>query len=232
MTPADWERVIDQAAALGVATVQFIGGEPTLDPDMPRLARYALSAGLEVSIYTNMVHVSGEMWELFTTPGVLVGFSWYSADPDRHAEVTGNRASYDRTLSNIREAVRRGVRLRAGLIDVTEGQDIEAAMEQLRAIGVADMRSDRSRRIGRAARGEAPAVSELCGQCGKGLAAIGADGQVSPCVLGRFLIAGNVKETPLGEVFAGERWRDILATVPPAYDSRVCAPDDTCGPAQ
>ncbi len=43
MTPEDWERVIDQAAALGVETVQYIGGEPTLDPDLPRLVRYALA---------------------------------------------------------------------------------------------------------------------------------------------------------------------------------------------
>lgn len=38
MSTVDWLRVLDQAAALGVQTVQFIGGEPTLRPDLPRLA--------------------------------------------------------------------------------------------------------------------------------------------------------------------------------------------------
>ena len=41
MTLEDWERLMDQAAALGVETVQFIGGEPTLGPDLLRLARHA-----------------------------------------------------------------------------------------------------------------------------------------------------------------------------------------------
>ncbi|MBV9159963.1 MAG: radical SAM protein [Pseudonocardiales bacterium] len=37
MTADDWERVIDDAQALSVDTVQFIGGEPTLYPELPRL---------------------------------------------------------------------------------------------------------------------------------------------------------------------------------------------------
>src|SRR5215475_2642788 len=57
MTPDDWRNVIDQAAALGIASVQFIGGEPTMDSDMPELARYALATGLKVYVYSNLVHV-------------------------------------------------------------------------------------------------------------------------------------------------------------------------------
>lgn len=233
MTAEDWERLMDQAAALGVETVQFIGGEPTLDPDMPRLARYALNIGLNVDVYTNLVHVTSGLWQLFTHPGVSVAFSWYSADPGKHAEVTGSRASYARTKANIAEAVRRGVRLRAGIVEVVDGQDIDAAMDELRALGVTAMHADRSRGVGRAAHGQAPVVSELCGRCGQGRAAVGMDGQVTPCVLGRFLVAGNVKDTPLGAIFAGDSWREILAKVP-ARDARVaCPPADSndCDPA-
>lgn len=234
MTTADWQHVMDQAAALGVTTVQFIGGEPTLDADMPALARYALRAGLNVDIYTNLVHVTPDMWDLFTRPGVSVGFSWYSADLDRHAEVTGSRASHARTRANIREAVRRGVRLRAGLVEVIDGQDIDGAMAELRALGVTSMSTDRSRGVGRAARGTIPAVSELCGQCGKGRAAVGMDGQVTPCVLGRFLVAGNVKDTPLADIFAGQPWHDILATVPTVDACVTCTPADSndCDPSR
>ena len=42
MTGGDWRRVIDQAAALGVRLVQFIGGEPTMHPELPRLVDHAL----------------------------------------------------------------------------------------------------------------------------------------------------------------------------------------------
>lgn len=66
MTTADWEKVIDQAAEIGVTMVQFIGGEPALDPDLPRLIRYALGNGLKVYVYSNLVHVAPEPWELFS----------------------------------------------------------------------------------------------------------------------------------------------------------------------
>jgi MoaA/NifB/PqqE/SkfB family radical SAM enzyme len=234
MAPDDWQRLMGQAAALGVETVQFIGGEPTLDPDLPRLTRYALGIGLNVDIYTNLVHVTPELWELFITPGVSVGFSWYSADPAKHAEVTGSRASHARTRANIAEAVRRSVRLRAGIVEVLEDQDIDGAMADLRALGVTAMHADRSRGIGRAAHGKTPVVSELCGRCGKGRAAIGMDGQLTPCVLGRFLVAGNVRDTPLGDLFAGGLWREILATVPPRDACVTCQPADSgdCDPSR
>lgn len=234
MTPQDWQRLMDQAAAIGVKTVQFIGGEPTLDPDMPHLARYALGIGLNVDIRTNLVHVTPDMWDLFTQPGLSVGFSWYSIDPAKHAEVTGSRSSYARTRANILEAVRRGVRLMAGIVEVVEGQDIDAAMAELRALGVTRMSADRARGVGRAANGAEPVVSELCGQCGKGRAAIGMDGQLIPCVLGRFLVAGNVRETPLGDLFAGHGWREILTAVPEQDACVTCTPADSndCQPSR
>ncbi|HWG60869.1 MAG TPA: radical SAM protein [Streptosporangiaceae bacterium] len=234
MTPEDWQRLMDQAAAIGVTTVQFIGGEPTLDPDMPRLAWYALSIGLRVDIKTNLVHITPPLWDLFTQPGVSVGFSWYSADPAKHAEVTGSKASHARTRANTAEAVRRGVRLMAGIVEVVDGQDIDAAMEELRALGVTRVSADRARGIGRAANGAAPVVSELCGQCGKGRAAIGMDGQLTPCVLGRFLVAGNVKDTPIGDLFAGDAWREILASVPEQDACVTCTPGDSndCQPSR
>ena len=48
--------------------VQFIGGEPTLHPQFARIMARALQAGLDVEVYTNLVHVTGGMWELFQSP--------------------------------------------------------------------------------------------------------------------------------------------------------------------
>ncbi|MEA2618560.1 MAG: hypothetical protein QOE72_4343 [Chloroflexota bacterium] len=45
MRTGDWRRVLDEAADLGVSDVQFIGGEPTLHPDLPELIRHALGGG-------------------------------------------------------------------------------------------------------------------------------------------------------------------------------------------
>ncbi|WP_433358805.1 radical SAM protein [Streptosporangium sp. CA-115845] len=54
MTPQDWTRVIDEAAALGVRLVQFIGGEPTLYRPLPDLIGHALAAGVQVEVYSNL----------------------------------------------------------------------------------------------------------------------------------------------------------------------------------
>lgn len=93
MTADDWERVIDDAHALSVDTVQFIGGEPTFHPELRRLVRYALGKGLKVDVYTNLVHITLELWELFSLPGVSLGTSWYSADSDRHADIPEAKAA-------------------------------------------------------------------------------------------------------------------------------------------
>jgi MoaA/NifB/PqqE/SkfB family radical SAM enzyme len=230
MTPEDWEHVINQAAAIGVTMVQFIGGEPALDPSLPRLIRHARAAGLKVYVYSNLVHVTGELWELLSQPGVSLGTSWYSADADTHAKITGSRASHARTSANIAEAVARGIFVRAAIVSILPGQDTERAAGHLRALGVTDIRIRPQQDLGRAARdGNTQDTSELCGRCGDNRAAIMADGQLTPCVVGRWLDSGNVKTTPLPDIFTGHAWQRSLAIVP-RRDPEPCAPD-TCPPA-
>jgi len=48
---AEWRRVIEEAAALGVLQAGFSGGEPLLRPDLAELVAYARAAGL----YTNLI---------------------------------------------------------------------------------------------------------------------------------------------------------------------------------
>jgi MoaA/NifB/PqqE/SkfB family radical SAM enzyme len=238
MTAENWEHVIDQAAAIGVSMVQFIGGEPTLHPSLPRLTRRALAAGLKVWVYSNLVHVTPELWELFARPGVSLGTSWYSADAGTHAKITGSRASHARTAANIAEAVARGIFVRAAIVEVTEGQDTQQAAGYLRGIGVTDIRIRPQQDLGRAARdGNAHDPAELCGRCGINRAAIMTDGQLTPCVVGRWLDCGNVKTTSLADIFAGPAWQRSLADVPrpdPGAFAPDCPPDsdgNDCSPA-
>jgi MoaA/NifB/PqqE/SkfB family radical SAM enzyme len=230
MTFSEWECVIDDAYALAVDTVQFIGGEPTLQPELPRLVRYALDKGLKVDVYTNLVHVTPDLWEVFSLPGVSLGTSWYSADLDRHADITGSKGSHARTRANIVEALRRGIPLRAGIVAVVDGQDTATARQELLALGVIDIHTDRARGVGRAARGT-PDISELCGRCGRGRAAISLHGDLSPCVIGRFLVAGNVKDEPVGDIVSGARWCEIVGSIPVQGG---CTPSDSndCDPSR
>lgn len=68
MTTDDWLRVIEQAHEMGVTKVQLIGGEPTRRPEFFRLLTHALSFGLRVEVFSNLVAIRDDLWSLFRNP--------------------------------------------------------------------------------------------------------------------------------------------------------------------
>ncbi|MFF6907588.1 radical SAM protein [Streptomyces sp. NPDC012389] len=151
MTPADWLSVIIDAAALGIRTVQLIGGEPTTHPNWRQFTEVALSLDLDVEVFSNLFHVTGE-WSVFERNGVTLGTSYYSDDPEEHDRITGRAGSYVRPRTHIREAVNRGITLRAGIVEVLPGQRVQEARAELLSMGVEPdrIRMDRARAVGRA----------------------------------------------------------------------------------
>lgn len=238
MEGADWCRVIDQASDLGVRMVQFIGGEPTLHRDLPKFVERALSRHLEVEVFSNLVHVSPRLREVFAQPGVSLAASYYSDSATEHQQITGRRGSHARTRANIAEAVRRSIPLRVGVIDVQDGQRVAQAQAEMAAMGAGDVRVDRLRQVGRGVRDGHAGLSELCGQCGQGKVAVGPDGSVWPCVFSRWLPVGNVRAVSLAAVLDSPemaRTASALATrYRPLIPQAPCVPgmcDPQCGPA-
>ncbi|MGH3937478.1 MAG: radical SAM protein, partial [Pseudonocardiaceae bacterium] len=232
MTRWDWVRVLDQADGLDVEMVQFIGGEPTLYPWLADLVEYALGCGLQVEVFSNLVHVSDELWEVFSRPGVSLATSYYSDDPNQHAAVT-TRPSYGRTKANIIEAVRRGVPLRAGVIDLDNNQRAQAAQAELVGLGVPSVGYDWLRQVGRGVRDRQISVEQLCGHCGDGVAAVSPDGAVWPCVFARWLPLGNVLEQELAEILNNPQAHRVRAELARAFAARATAqeePDRDCQP--
>ncbi|WP_261561925.1 radical SAM/SPASM domain-containing protein [Frankia tisae] len=222
---------LDDAAAHGVRTVRFIGGEPTLHPDLPDLVDRALAVGLDVEVFTNLVRVSDLLWTVFSRPGVRLATSYYSDTPDGHEQVTGRRGSHARTRANIIEALRRRIPLRVGLIDTGTG-DVDRAHSELLGLGVTNIRRDVVRAFGRAAEGDVTAGG--CGNCGLGRAAILPNGRITPCAMVSDRDGGNVQTTPLAGLLAGDRWRDAVGSVPrPQGVADGCVPNDgsDCPPA-
>ena len=178
------------------------------------------------------------MWELFGRPGVSLATSYYSLHPGKHDEVTGRAGSHARNRANLIEALRRGIPVRVGIIEVVDGQDIQETRAEIAAMGVPPgrIRVDRTRAVGRAARtGSIPELSELCGKCGLGRAAVLPDGEVAPCVLGRWLRCGNVRQTPLAAILSGDAWRHTMARVPRSEHAVACNPGSDggdCAPAE
>ncbi|GAU66835.1 hypothetical protein SSP35_03_04830 [Streptomyces sp. NBRC 110611] len=233
MTPADWKRVIADAAALRIPHLQLIGGEPTLYPHWVELVDLALGLGRSVEIYTNLFHVRPAWWDVFARDGVTLATSYYSDDPDEHDRITTRTGSYLRTLANLTEAHRRGIPVRVGIVEVFDGQRVHEARAEIEALGITDVTMDRVRAVGRAAgTSAAPGVDALCGRCGRGRAAILPNGDLALCVLSRFMPCGNVREQRLAELVGSERWWRAVEQVPPPRAGGCTPGDSACQPGQ
>jgi MoaA/NifB/PqqE/SkfB family radical SAM enzyme len=235
MSAADWCRVIDEVAQLGGRMVQFIGGEPTLYRRLPDLVHRALAQGLEVEVFSNLVHVSRELWETFAQRGVRLATSYYSDDATEHEVITKGKGSHARTKANITEALRRSIPLRVGLVDVQSGQRVAQARAELEALGVTEIGTDHLRQVGRGIRQRQPSIDQLCGHCARGKIAVSPNGDVWPCVFARWIPVGNVQRRALAEILIGPEM--VTATKMLANHFRVpempCVPrmcDPQCGP--
>ncbi|GAB3970500.1 hypothetical protein GCM10029978_043910 [Actinoallomurus acanthiterrae] len=235
MTTLDWHRVIEEMPALGVQMVQFIGGEPTLHPALRELVDHGLAHGLEVEVFSNLVHVAPALWETFTRPGVRLATSWYSDDPAEHTAITG-RPSHARTRDNIAEAIRRQIPLRVGIVGVRDGQRTHQAEAMLAELGVTDIGYDDLRQIGRGVRDRPQGPDQLCGACTSGNLAIAPDGTVWPCVMARWLPIGNVRANTLHDIVAGSRMVSVTEYLQEHFTpiEMPCVPkmcDPQCGPS-
>jgi MoaA/NifB/PqqE/SkfB family radical SAM enzyme len=236
MRAVDWRRVIDEAAGLGARMVQFIGGEPTLHPALPELVDHALSLGIDVEVFSNLVHATPGLWETFSRPGVRLACSYYSDDPAQHAAVTGSAGSHARTRANIGEALRRSIRIRVGVVDLGDEQRADRAVNELRALGVTEVGYDRLRQVGRGIRDQVPNMDQLCGNCASGVLAISPNGDVWPCVFSRWLPVGNVRMTSLPAIVAGQQITSVRQELTTVFAGRQapCVPnmcDPQCGPS-
>ncbi|WP_234441859.1 SPASM domain-containing protein, partial [Streptomyces sp. WM6386] len=120
-----------------------------------------------------------------------------------------------------------------GIVEVLEDQRVAQAQEELRLMEVMAIKVDRARKVGRAADTHTalPSTAELCGNCFRHRVSVDPDGQVSGCILSRFLVAGNVRAQRLAIIWRSDRWRQLTDAVP--LPRAACTPDDSgdCDPA-
>jgi MoaA/NifB/PqqE/SkfB family radical SAM enzyme len=207
----DWCRAMDEARAAGCRRLQFIGGEPTIHPDLGRLLEHATRVGFKrCEVFTNATLLREDLLEIFKRLRVLVHFSFYSFDPIVHEQITGQKGSFERTVEGIQLLVRRRVRLAAGVILVPQNAGhLRRTKKFLRSLGVHEIGTDRVRGVGRGEQfvPHARPVAELCGECWSGKLCITANGDVYPCVFSRFAPVGNVLEKGVGPIITGARLR-------------------------
>ncbi len=227
-----WQETITSLHAMGVGFVQFIGGEPTTHPRFCELVEFAAQLGLEVEVYSNLVSITERMWQLFVRHRVQIGTSFYTPDPMLHTRITNSPHAYQKTLGNIQKALSLGLRLRVGMVRVTEEQNIAEAKELLTQLGVKRIGVDRARGVGRGANIiSESSVSALCGSCITGRCAITASGDVFPCIMARAFPVGNILQSTIEEILRGDTFRITIDRLSAAFATRTyrCEPDE-CKP--
>ena len=207
--------VLEDAKALGFDLVQLTGGDPLISPHCVRAVEFASKIGLpQVEIYTNGLALRGGTYERLRELGPSFAFSFYSHDPETHDAITQTPGSHARTARAIRVAVEDGLKVRVGVISMTQNQhDAPKTHEYLLALGVADgsIGFDQMRDVGRGhatlpqtdlqpVRRQAVGVESARRRNFGGTAAVSYDGTVYPCIFSRHLPLGSIRESGLAAI--------------------------------
>jgi MoaA/NifB/PqqE/SkfB family radical SAM enzyme len=250
MARNDWFRVISEASTLGCKAIQFIGGEPTLHPDLPDLIQHSRSSGFEmIEVFTNATTLNEARLQLFQSEKVSVACSFYSDDEAVHDSITRQRGSFLRTKDGIVKALAQGIDLRVGIIEMelNSGHHDRAA-SLLRSLGVNRIGRDRIREVGRGTAEIAPRLpqyGDICGHCWKGKLCVTDSGDAYPCIMARKTCVGNVMQDALSNIVDGRsltKFRDevqdefermeVKNCTPDCSPSEYCSPFDACSPKE
>jgi MoaA/NifB/PqqE/SkfB family radical SAM enzyme len=252
LTEDDYASLMSQAQALGCRKIQFIGGEPQLNPDFQTLLIRAKTVGFQfIEVFSNLVRLDDKTVRYVANNGICFATSVYSDDAAQHDAVTKVKSSHARTIANLKRLIDAGVDTRAAIIVVDQDKvSLTRTNAFLRDLGVRHVSYGLTREFGRGQRirGQTARLSGLCGHCWDGKLCIAPDGKAYPCVMARKWPVGNVLEKSLGDIVNGRPLADIRQTIfdtvwisktsfkrsnldELAMSSPDCAPNGpTCGP--
>jgi len=107
LSPEESRNVIVQARELGARKIIILGGEPSIDPNLPAMLRFIAGLGLDIEIFTNGSGISRELAALLAAGRARVALKLNSRNPelqDRLAGKKGAAAVIGQALANLREA--------------------------------------------------------------------------------------------------------------------------------
>ncbi|WP_415404086.1 radical SAM protein [Tateyamaria sp. SN3-11] len=232
----EYERILDDAAVGGCNSVQFIGGEPTLNRLLPDLIEAARIKGFNfIEVYTNLVRLTDTQIEHYKRNGVRLATSVYGKDALTHDLVTTYSGSFVRTISNIKKALKAGLDVRASVIRMESNFDKASdTVEWLKSIGVENVGLDDARAFGRAQAKKPCDMGELCGECAGGTICVDPNGKVSPCIMSKAWSIGNVREDSFAKIAASKALKTLRAEIKQSVKIRMggCQPSNKnpCGP--
>ena len=249
LSAAEWCAVLDDLRALGTLYAALTGGEPLVHPEFLALARAVRERAFALRILTNGALVTEALAEeIAALRPMAVELSLHGAKAETHDRATATPGSFDAMLRGLDRLLRRnvGVVLKTPLTHLNEAE--MAGMRRLaddrgvpwRIDPVLTPRDDgdtgplayraspeATERVFRelAALGQLPQEERTEGgtNCGLGRTTVAFDpeGNVFPCLQWRRAPLGNVRDTPLREMWAGSAERLLAASVARAANDRL-----------
>jgi MoaA/NifB/PqqE/SkfB family radical SAM enzyme len=217
LTAEDYESIMQQAYALGCRKIQFIGGEPQLNPSFLPLLIKAKNIGFEfIEVFTNLTRLEEETIRYAANHKIRFATSVYSDEPAVHDAITKVSASHTRTVSNLKKLIANGIETRAAIIVVNQDPaGVERTKRFLWDLGVPYIRHSETREFGRgeAILSQRARLSGLCGHCWAGKLCVAPDGVAYPCVMARQWPVGNVRAEPLATITQGKPLEDMRQTI-------------------
>ena len=253
LTKSDYLNVIRTAADNGCRSIQFIGGEPTVNRSLPDFIDEAARVGFTfIEVFSNLVNVPEATIEAMARHRSImhVATSVYSHDPDTHDRITGKVGSFFATMRNAARFMDLGLHLRAAFVEMDANTGhAEQTIAFLKERGIERISFDKVRNFGRGEQSDDIGMEGLCGQCAGSTLCVGPDGVVSPCIMSRKWAVGNLHDGDLGSIVSGPelqaRRQEIGLAVsrtgnpsaPDGEDNVIdismcnpCAPYAQCGP--
>ena len=206
-----------QAHDLGCRKLQFIGGEPQLNPEFLPLLKKSKDIGFEfVEVFSNLTRLQDDTVRFCASNNVKFATSVYSDIAAAHDAITTVHSSHARTVSNLQTLIENGISTRAAIIVVDQALDeVERTKLFLKGLGVASVRASQTREFGRGQHvvSQSARLSGLCGHCWAGKLCVAPDGAAYPCVMARHWEVGNVLESSLSDIVRGQALAHMRQTI-------------------
>ena len=222
---AEFKGVLDQLAESGTMYLLFTGGEPFTRPDFLDIAFYAREKGFMIMFLTNGTLITPAIGrDIMRLEPIFVGMSLHGATPDTHDGITGKQGSFTSMMQSIELLQELGIRvsLQTLLMDtnVHEAAAIKGLARSLGAYHVVSYQFVPTRRGSLspfnyeadpgtlfsyfdseplAEDPPGPVKGEVC-KAGRGICAISAAGDVSPCLMMPMKV-GNIREAAFTDIW-------------------------------
>ncbi len=142
MTSRELFNLLDEAADIGVDTVSFLGGEPTLHPHLLHMAYLVRKRGIDnLMLATNALEIHEKWLDPMSVLFTSIQISLHGASAATHEAIVDRKGAFEKVLTNVRRLTSRGANISlACTVLESRPKELEGMLELARDLGVTEIR--------------------------------------------------------------------------------------------